>query len=441
MIGPFRYFLFMSLIINLLRFPYVFNSGGHGAFLYIYFIVSVVLGGCLLMGELILGKTTDKTLGAGIVHLLHDKFMLEKTTNKRAVVDHGRGVQFQYVVLLMNFFVMMYLSVISIWLLHSFVNSLFKIDFNVTTQSALAAIHFLFIYFLYKKQNSLKKVESFLTFFGFLLIVFMFLRALYFFKDNSELVSLFYPDYSKLKWHSLQAALGHCFFSLLLGFGVVCQFGTKLPKNRDVTALATRWVFLSFLSAVAVTVISMNSVYGKSFSYFGYRYFIETLPRIFTDSLPWNFLAQTLLLVLYIVVSTFVLRLMRIFRKESVDTSLKLWPREQTLLYLIYAAGTYLMVFLSSFYKHIRIVYNNGFFDLYDEVVITLVFPIYLFIVILFIYRASHKKNLQREFSAIEIDQEISHFYPIWKSIVLWGLAMTLCLGLCMFLISFVLLA
>lgn len=429
----FRYLLFMSLIFQFLRFPQIFDRGGMGAFLYIYFLSSIIVGGCLLMGELILGKTAEKTLGSSMVRFLNDKIVLEKAISplRRSILHAGRWVQ--YLFLTVNLLVVMYLSVISIWLLHAVAGIFWNLEYHVLTQSMFAAIHFVLIYLIYKKQNSVQRVENALMLVCVGLIAYLFFNSVNILRNNSAFLSLFYPDYSQVSWSSLQIALGHTCFSLLLGCGVVTQFGASLDRNRDVTSLATRLVSLSFLSCVVVTIVSMSVMYGKSFSFTGYRYFIETLPKIFTDTLESTYLAALLIMIFYAFVSIFVLRLIRIFRRDMNDSVFRQFPHSKRLFYSLYVVFTFLIVFLSSQYKHVKWVGNNSLFDIFEESLITFLFPIYMLIVVLFVYFAAPKKLLRREFSAIEIDQEISHFYPIWRAAVLWLTPLAVVLGLSMY--------
>ncbi|MCC6138054.1 MAG: hypothetical protein IT287_05440 [Bdellovibrionaceae bacterium] len=416
----FGYLLFITLVLQFMRFPYIFDRGGKGAFLYIYFLTSIVLGGCMLMGELILGKTTGKSLGSSLVRVLNDKIVLDKDISRFRLSVLQVGKSLKYVFLIINFCMVMYLSIVSIWLLHATVGLFFKIDFNAYSQSIFAVGHFVFTYFIYKKQNSLQKIEQFLMAVGVVLIVYLFFNSISILKNNSALLTLFYPDYSQVSWTSLQVALGHTCFSLLLGYGLVSQFGGTLDRNRDVTSLATRLVSLSFLSCIVVTVVSMSAMYGKSFSFVGYKYFIETLPKIFNDTFGYIGLSAALLVVFYVFISVFILRLIRIFRRDINDSVFHQFPKSKNIFYILYVVFTYSLVFFSSQFKHVKLVGNSGFFDIFEDGLITFALPLYMSLVIFFFYFAASKKLLQREFSAIDIDQEISHFYPIWRGAILW---------------------
>lgn len=429
----FRYLIFISLILQFLRFPQIFDRGGMGAFLYIYFLTSVIVGGCLLMGELILGKSAEKTLGSSMVRFLNDRMVLKKEMSpfRHSLLQIGKSLKYAF--LTVNFLIVMYLSVIAIWLLHAIAGLFYKVDFNITTQSVFALIHFCFIYFIYKKQNSLHRIENTLMVVGVVLVGYLFFNSVSILKNNSAFLSLFYPDYSQVSWSSLQLALGHSCFSLLLGYGVITQFGSSLDRNRDVTSLATRMVSLSFLSCVVVTIVSMSVMFGKSLSFTGYRYFIETLPKIFSDTLEYPSLAALLLLIFYVFVSVFLLRLIRIFRRDMNDSVFRQFPNSKQLFYTLYVGSTYFIVVLSTQYKHVKLVGNNSFFDVFEELLITFIFPIYMLLVVLFIYFAAPKKLLRHEFSAIEIDQEISHFYPIWRAAVLWLSPLVVIVGVAMY--------
>jgi SNF family Na+-dependent transporter len=55
-----------------------------------------------------------------------------------------------------------------------------------------------------------------------------------------------------------------------------------------------------------------------------------------------------------------------------------------------------------------------------DSVLVDYMLPILALVVSLAALFLLPVKSVQREFAATEIDQEISHFHPIWRAVILW---------------------
>ncbi|MDH4015604.1 MAG: sodium-dependent transporter, partial [Chromatiales bacterium] len=53
---------------------------------------------------------------------------------------------------------------------------------------------------------------------------------------EETLVYLFKPDFSELSGESMLIALGHCFFTLSIGMGVVMAYGAYLPEGTSIAA-------------------------------------------------------------------------------------------------------------------------------------------------------------------------------------------------------------
>lgn len=153
MLLKFRYLLALTLILQFVRFPYVFVQSGGGGFLYIYFIVSIVIGGCLFMGELILGKITEASLGSSVERLALDRMTLEG--NKDAPLAQrrvGLAKSFRFMFFGVGLLICSYISIIAIWLLVSLATPFIPANYDFELYVACAIIHFLAIYVFYKKQ-------------------------------------------------------------------------------------------------------------------------------------------------------------------------------------------------------------------------------------------------------------------------------------------------
>jgi neurotransmitter:Na+ symporter, NSS family len=419
----FGYLLVLTLVLQFLRFPYVFEQGGGGAFLYIYFIVSVMVGGCLLMGEFILGKDTGKSLGASLERFTHDKVMLD--TQKLMFKPQGmlalsKSLRVSFI--LLGLFMCAYFSVICIWLLQSMVHYFTGTAYEIYSHAGSALVYFSSLYFLYKKQNTIwiVNLEKGLLVGVVILIFYMMFDTLSLSKNNAVLMSLFYPDYSQMSWSTLLYALGQSSFALLLGFGLVTQHGATLGRNRDVTSLATRLVSVSFFFGVMSAIVAMSVVHGKSFSLYGSRYFLETLPKIFCESMGDTFLGYLLICVFYGILSLLVCRLLRLYKKDLREKWSAHYKKRSLAFITMFVTLASCIVFVSVRYKHFKILNSWSPFEFADAIFIDVILVLFTVMVGLMVFLTAPKKLLHREFSAIEIEQEISHFYPVWRFCLLW---------------------
>ncbi len=65
---------------------------------------------------------------------------------------------------------------------------------------------------------------------------------------------LFQPDFSKLTWEAVLVALGHAFFTLSLGMGIMMAYGSYLPKHISIPAAS---VTISVLDTVVALLAGM----------------------------------------------------------------------------------------------------------------------------------------------------------------------------------------
>jgi NSS family neurotransmitter:Na+ symporter len=61
---------------------------------------------------------------------------------------------------------------------------------------------------------------------------------------------LFYPDFSKLTWSSLNHAIGHAFFTLSVGFGTMVTFGSYMNEGDHIPTMGFRVALLGMLVSV-----------------------------------------------------------------------------------------------------------------------------------------------------------------------------------------------
>lgn len=237
---------------NLWRFPYVVTDNGGGAFVFIYILMAFVIGMPLLVGELIIGKSTRK----GIIGAAREMRVFA-------------GKNFLWIArlcLLMTFVILAYYSVISGWVLHFgvqfFKGMLFQgsrgdigMDIlmnNGWLQIGLASVHLLFCTVIIIKdlEDGFENwISSLMPIFGLLLIILVY-RSLSIPSAQDAIRFFLYPDFSKLSLSSLAHAIGHACFTLSVGFGTMITFGSYLHENDHIPTAGFRVVLVDTILSV-----------------------------------------------------------------------------------------------------------------------------------------------------------------------------------------------
>lgn len=243
---------------NLWRFPYVVGENGGGAFVLLYVLLGMIVGAPLLIAELSLGKLRRQSI------LLTGDQISRKIGLPLGWV--GRAS------VLLSLVVLSYYAIVSGWVLYflsQFAFALLKtgshpvgsIDFLLNhgwLQFALASVH-ISVVILIVSQDIQEGIEKWIS---YIMPLFVFFVGLLVYQSYSSPSSgavlrfLFYPDFSKLTLSSLNHALGHVFFTLSLGFGLMVTFGSYL-KNEDHTPTFGFRVTMvdTFVSLVALLLV------------------------------------------------------------------------------------------------------------------------------------------------------------------------------------------
>jgi NSS family neurotransmitter:Na+ symporter len=228
---------------NLWRFPYVVGENGGGAFVLLYVMFALLIGLPLLIGELMLGKTTHKSILAATSSIL--------PADSRKLIWVARFSVFTSLV------VLSYYAVISGWVLHfstqflagilspSILLEKGRLDHllgNGWLQMGLASVHLLLSIVVVLKgvQEGLEKwISAMMPIFSILLILLVF-KSLSLDSSAQALRFLLYPDFSKLQLSSPLHAIGHVCFTLSVGFGTMVTFGSYLRDEDHIPTAGFR---------------------------------------------------------------------------------------------------------------------------------------------------------------------------------------------------------
>lgn len=247
---------------NIWKFPYVVGQNGGGAFVLVYLACVALIGMPVMMSEILMGRRGRRNPIATMALLGAEE---GKSRNWRWV--GGMGV-------LAGILILSFYSVIGGWTLSYVINSASGL-FTDATAAEITAIrdgfteswksvglfHTLFmgLTIFVVARGVERGLEQAVRFMVPALLVLM--LALLGYSLNSGhfgegVAFLFTPDFSKLSWDSVLAAMGQAFFTLSIGMGAVMAYGAYLPEETSIVgATATVAVADTMIAILAGLVI------------------------------------------------------------------------------------------------------------------------------------------------------------------------------------------
>ena len=255
---------------NIWKFPYIAGQNGGGAFVLVYLFCVVLIGMPVMMSEILIGRrgrrnpvATMKLLG------------LEEGSSRHWQWVGGLGV-------LAGIFILSYYSVIAGWTLAYTVKSASGVfaGANADTVSAqfnafvgdwrlVALCHTLFMgltIFVVARgvERGLEQAVRFMV--PALLLMMLVLLGYSVTSGNfSEgLAFMFTPDFGKLTWDSVLAAMGQAFFTLSIGMGAIMAYGAYLPEDTSITGASGAVVAADTMIAILAGLVIFPLVFANN---------------------------------------------------------------------------------------------------------------------------------------------------------------------------------
>lgn len=265
---------------NLWRFPYVTVDNGGGAFVLLYVVFAILLGLPLLIGELMLGKLSRKSVVLACQGLASPRWKWA-----------GRGVALTCLLILS------YYAVISGWVLHFLMqfffghlvsgayeaeNSLRVLRENGWLQILLASVHLLISLIIVAKgvQEGMEKwVSNAMPVFIALLVILV-TKSLSLPSAADAVRFLFYPDFSRLNAYSLLQVVGHVFFTLSIGFGTMVTFGSYLNEQTHIPSAGFRVTAMDTIISLFAALLIFPLLAVANLKSADPELLFQTLPRL-----------------------------------------------------------------------------------------------------------------------------------------------------------------
>jgi len=249
---------------NIWRFPTVAAQNGGGAFVLIYLVFVVFLGFIVMIGEISLGRHTQRN-PVGVF---------------RQLAPRSLWVAVGFLGLAAGWGILSYYSVVAGWTLsYVFTTaggtfssgiSAEKINeiFLGTIASPTQAIfwHLLFIMLtmgvvMGGVKKGIERWSKILMPLLFVLLLLLVVRSLTLENAHIGLKKYLIPDWSKVSGNTLISAMGQAFFSLSLGMGTMITYGSYMHRRENIVCSAGWVCFFDTLIAVLAGLAIFPALY------------------------------------------------------------------------------------------------------------------------------------------------------------------------------------
>ena len=247
---------------NIWKFPYIAGQNGGGAFVLVYLVCVVVIGMPVMMSEILIGRRGRRNPIATMELLGKEE---GSSGNWRLVGSMG---------VLAGILILSYYSVIAGWTLAYVLKSVTGVFVGATAAEvgaefggfvgnwkAIGFSHTLFmaITIFVVARGVERGLEQAVRFMVPALLILMLLLLGYSINSGyfgQGVAFMFTPDFDKLTWDSVLAALGQAFFTLSIGMGAIMAYGAYLPEETSITgasaAVVTADTAIAILAGLAI---------------------------------------------------------------------------------------------------------------------------------------------------------------------------------------------
>lgn len=288
---------------NVWRFPYMVGKNGGAAFLFIYLICIILIGLPMLLTEMIIGRRAQKNV--------IDAFHVLKPGSKWYISGT--------IGLCASFIIMTGYCLIAGWTLKYIILSLtgqfrgleaaeIADNFNKFTSGVWEPVIFALIIMtiagVIVAKGVRKGIEAaskvIMPMLVVLLLILM-VRSVTLPGAMKGMEFLFKPNWSEVSGSTVLAALGHAFFSLSLGQGIMVTYGSYIGKKEKLTTTAAYVCIADTLVAICAGLAIFPAVFSLGLSPdSGPSLIFITLPSVF-NHLPGG----TLIAVIFFVFLSF----------------------------------------------------------------------------------------------------------------------------------------
>lgn len=363
---------------NIWKFPYIVGQNGGAAFILVYIVCIVLIGTVIMLSELALGRRAQSNASGAF--------------NKLA--SNSKWKYTGVLAILTSFIILSFYSIIAGWIFSYFTNSLtgklIKIApeslasyFNYISSNTLGVlfwnilvISITAIIILSGVKSGIEKYSKILMPILLITLVALMIRSLTLKGSTKGLEFLFKPDFSSLSTQGVLEALGHSFYSLSLGMGIIITYGSYIKSEENLVSLSLQVIIADTVIALMAGIVIFPAVFAYGFEpTAGPSLIFITLPAVFQEMPLGGFFQTMFFLLVGIAAITSTISLFEV----SVSHMTEEFNLNRKKATLIIAIGLFLLSIPSSLsfgiWSDIKI-FGMSFFDLFDYVTSYLFLPI-----------------------------------------------------------------
>ncbi len=404
---------------NLWRFPYVVAENGGGGFVLLYLLLVMIVGAPLLVGELVVGRATGKSILSSVGCFRKNKLYLHIGN----------------LTIVMSLLVLGYFSVISSWVLYYLVQyciGLFspeslepalllrKFLENGWLQLLLTAFHLSLLITVVSNEleDGLEKFVGYLMPIFAVLLCVMVWKSLSLESSEAAMRFLFYPDFSKLSWFSLSSALGQVLFSLSIGLATMVTFGSMLAKNTNVPQHGVTILFVDTTVSLLAGMLVFPLLIGVHSEGASPLLLFEAVPEFFNRQEGGAYYGLFFFLFLYLGAfgaSLTILETIVVNFKES-------YKAERSSGALIAGSMGFVMGLLPalsiSFFSDIRIK-GKSLLVIWDNTLVVFILPIIAVLLSQWIYHGIPQEKKEPIFLQKDVSKK-NYIFIWWMFLIKW---------------------
>ncbi|AUM63382.1 hypothetical protein C0R09_01775 [Brevibacillus laterosporus] len=283
------------------KFPYVAGTSGGGAFFLLFLLFTLLLGTPLLLGELIVGRSTGK----------------DAISAYKVIAPNTPWHWVGRLGIITCFILLSFYSVVGGWILLYFIKSITGqllgqgLDYNqlfgqtISDSWLVLSVQFLFMMITILVvsrgvSNGIEKANKYMMPALFLIFIALIVRSVTLPGAWEGITFFLQPNFSELSSKSILYALGQAFFSLSVGVSVMVTFSSYLSKNeslpKSTVSIVSLTIVISLLAGLAifpaVFSLGMKPTEGPGLLF-------VVLPAVF-DHIPFGAFFLTIFLLLFL---------------------------------------------------------------------------------------------------------------------------------------------
>lgn len=269
---------------NIWRFPYIMGQYGGAVFLVVYILLISTICFIPLMNELYIGKYTKKEC-VGAYEKINPKFKY------LGVLNPITGILIASFYFIVGGWIINYIFRSFSGILVNNFGEYFAEFIKTPFYTCILTEIFLFICIFFTARGIKKGIEAankILMPLLAIILIFLVIVSLNLPNAHKGLEYMFRPDFSKLNFEMILAALGQAFFTLSIGMGALLTYGSYIKEDKSLV----KSVYTIILADTAFAVLAGIMIFPAVFSFntapdSGAGLAFITLPQIFSK-LPYG---------------------------------------------------------------------------------------------------------------------------------------------------------